>query len=89
MSTVVRKSSSYILHASEKARAFKLASRFLNISVVTGDSLAVYLCPSLCKIPSFSGGGCLQKGNLMRRSVELERIPGILQNVLQSVMTVL
>ena len=51
--------------------------------------LAVYLCSSLCKIPSFSGGGGLQKGNLMRGSVELERIPGFLQNVLQSVMTVL
>ena len=44
---------------------------------MAGNSLAVYLCPSLCKIPSFSGGGCLQKGNLMRGSVELERIPEI------------
>ena len=30
-----------------------------------------------------------KKGNLMGGSVELERIPGFLQNVLQSVMTVL
>ena len=44
---------------------------------MNGNSVAVYLCPSLCKIPSFSGGGGLQKGNLMRGSVELERIPGI------------
>ena len=46
-------------------------------SRLNGNSTAVYLRSSLCKIPSFSGGGGLQKGNLMRGSVELERIPGI------------